>query len=255
MASRRVRDPYRPSLATRYIEVESNGHVLASATGFLVKHEGRLHLVTNAHVVSGLAPDRSILHESGAVPDTICIRHLVADAVGGGARFEVRRQPLTSGFTPLWFEHPVHRREVDVAALPLDDEDVWSGVYDPWAPPRVDVGVGDDVFVVGYPFGVNADGLAIWTRASVASEFYVDYDGLPCFLVDARTRSGQSGSPVLFFRPGGYFDRFGTAKLPGLPTKPPTPGQEIDPDAPRPEVTTEELLGIYSGRVRGDADL
>jgi hypothetical protein len=55
-------------------------------------------------------------------------------------------------------------RGVDVGALPLDDcADVPIATYDPWIPRHVELGVGDDVTVVGFPFGVNTNFLAIWT--------------------------------------------------------------------------------------------
>ena len=127
--------------------------------------------------------------------------------------------------------------------------------YDPWLPRHVDLGVGDDVTVVGFPFGVKVIALAIWTRASIASEFDFDYEGLPAYLVDARTRSGQSGSPVIFFRTGAYFEKYGAIVMPNMQTPRP-PGTPIDDDQPRPRSGfTEEFLGVYSGRVNVDSDL
>ena len=128
-------------------------------------------------------------------------------------------------------------------------------IYDPWLPRYVDLGVGDDVTVVGFPFGVNVNALGIWTRASIASEYDADYEGLPVFLVDARTRDGQSGSPVIFFRTGGYLTKYGALQLPPI-KEPRSPGAPINEDAPRPDVpTTLEFLGVYSGRIDERSDL
>ncbi len=103
-------------------------------------------------------------------------------------------------------QHPVHGRRVDVVALPLRN---WSGTelypYDiTGAAPALKVGPAEGVSVLGFPFGLAGGGaFAIWTRGFVASEPDVDYADLPAFLVDARTRPGQSGSPVIAYSSGG----------------------------------------------------
>ena len=57
----------------------------------------------------------------------------------------------------------------------------------------------DDVFVIGYPWGLSGSGgaLPIYKRGSIASEPAIDYLGLPRFLIDCRTSAAMSGSPVL----------------------------------------------------------
>jgi hypothetical protein len=113
------------------------------------------------------------------------------------------------------------------------------------------------VTVVGFPFGVNTDSLAIWTRASIASEFDADYNDLPLYLVDARTRDGQSGSPVIFFRTGAYFEKYGSIVLPNMDQKfVRRPGAPISDEDGRPTSGfTEEFLGVYSGRINAESDL
>ena len=98
--------------------------------------------------------------------------------------------------------------------------------------------VTEDVFVVGFPFGYKSTGYdgwyAIWNNGTIASEYekelVIPVDSLlneneyivaDAFLIDAKTREGQSGSPVL-------------------------------------AMVTEDnakLLGIYSGRTNKDSSL
>lgn len=62
----------------------------------------------------------------------------------------------------------------------------------------------DDVFVVGYPWGLSGGtkALPLFKRGSIASEPTIEIDGLPKFLIDCRTASGMSGSPVIGQRHG-----------------------------------------------------
>jgi len=97
--------------------------------------------------------------------------------------------------------------------------------------------VADFVNIVGFPFGVTAAGaIAIWTKGAIASEPEIDFDMRPCFLIDARTRQGQSGSPVIAYSPGGptVMEDGSLAILTG---------------------TAVNLLGIYSGRINKESDL
>jgi hypothetical protein len=77
--------------------------------------------------------------------------------------------------------------------------------------------VSDDVFALGYPFGIT-DPLEypIWKKGSIATEPSIAFKGLPRMLIDTATRSGMSGSPVIIKRTGihpieGNDERFGTA--------------------------------------------
>lgn len=78
--------------------------------------------------------------------------------------------------------------------------------------------------------------MGIWTRGAIATEPEADFGGLPRFLIDSRTRPGQSGSPVLFYSAAGLVPTRdgGSAMYSGPVTK---------------------LLGVYSGRINGQSDL
>ena len=119
---------------------------------------------------------------------------------------------------------PMH---VGVAAMPYDiTTRSWP----------MSVEIAGPVSVVGYPFGKDASGTAIWATGFIASEPCLDFEELPVFQIDCRTRPGQSGSPVIISSVGGY--------------KPGGGGMVV-----RPNQSFVKLLGLYSGRIHGESDL
>lgn len=139
----------------------------------------------------------------------------------------------------MWQEHPVHGRAVDVVALPLTQlHEVQLYPHEVLPPAQqVDVHVTTELYVVGVPYGIMHGGaMAIWTRGTVASEYEIDFENLPCFLIDARTRSGQSGSPVIFHSTGGMVKfQGGNSQIGGG--------------------VSRRCWAFYSGRVNADSDL
>jgi hypothetical protein len=232
------------------LETEARGVDLGKvATGFVIQRDSRAYLISNGHVFSGRNP-RTLT--STHCPDAVRFKfwHL-----GTEPKLVDVHEPLLLDSQPLWLEHPILGDKADVVALPLtaaNADQIPS--YDPWRPRYVEIGVGDDVTVVGFPFGANVERLAIWTRASIASEYDADYEGLPVFLVDARTRNGQSGSPVIFFKTGAYFTKRGALAMPQMDAPRP-PGAAIDENEPPARATAEEFLGVYSGRIDSESDL
>ncbi len=70
----------------------------------------------------------------------------------------------------------------------------------------------------------------------IASEPDINYENLPVFLIDCRSRKGQSGSALIAHRNDGtYSDSRGNQILAG-------------------SVATK-FLGIYSGRINDESDL
>src|SRR5580698_6704689 len=169
------------------------GLELGTGTGFVVEHDGAPYLITNYHVAAGRNPiDRQPIHPSGAVPDTLRIVHLMSvrqDRIEWQHRDEYALEPGTD--QAMWLHHPVHGPHVDVVALPLRNT---GGVelrpYSLTGDKLVlKAGPSEGVSIVGFPFGITGGGaFAIWTRGFIASEPDVDLDGLPSFLIDARTR-------------------------------------------------------------------
>jgi hypothetical protein len=118
----------------------------------------------------------------------------------------------------------------------LDDVEVIP--HDPWATAvNVAVVVARPLSIVGFPFGMTGGGaFGVWIQGTVATEPELDYGGLPRFLIDSRTRPGQSGSPVLFYAHGGTVAMAdGSTAVFGGPV--------------------EQFLGVYSGRINAESDL
>jgi hypothetical protein len=213
-----------------------NGQELAQGTGFVVTQNNQPYLITNYHVAAGRNPiNGQPMSSTGAIPDALKIFHLFP-----GARWEPREERVLDAETEtaLWLHHPVHERTVDVVALPL--KNVANAELHPYRYqnlPDIKAGPAEGVSIIGFPFGLTGGGnFAIWTRGFVASEPEVDLDGLPRFLVDARTRQGQSGSPVITYSPTGLN---ATSRGVTLSAGPPI----------------SKLLGVYSGRVNKESDL
>lgn len=228
----------RPSVASLLIQMTANGQDLATGTAFAVQRNGLTYLVTNRHNLSGRrSDDNQSMHRSGATPDAITIVHNKAGSVGEW--MPVIEPVVNADGAPLWLEHPDFKSAVDVVALPLTNlDDVAIYPHDPWAgQPAVSSGVATSLNIVGFPFGLTGGGaLAIWSRGTVATEPDVNFDDKPLFLIDSRTRPGQSGSPVIFYSDNGMVAM--------------ADGSSAMFNGP-----VERLLGVYSGRVNSESDL
>ena len=138
-----------------------------------------------------------------------------------------------------WIEHPAGRA-IDVVALPLKNTGSDVAVYPlSLALSETDMvpQVAMPVSIIGFPYGIaTGTGLPIWKTDHIASEPDVDFDGRPAFLIDATTRAGMSGSPVVLRLLGGYHTKSGALMM--------------GASSPR-----TKLLGLYSGRIHGDAEL
>jgi hypothetical protein len=149
---------------------------------------------------------------------------------------------------PVWLEHPTLGPDMDVAVVQLDALPDQL-VVQPWETsnrPPAESGwplltAGQDVFILGYPYTLSTGPFPLWVRGTIASDpgfgYQIDDKSLPLFLVDARTRKGQSGSAVMRHRPAQ------TIFL--MPDG--TPKRTLGDQA--------ELLGVYSGRTSDDSDL
>jgi len=140
---------------------------------------------------------------------------------------------------PLWIEHPVLRENADFVALPLtqlDDVEIYP--YDlNNTGPDILIGPSSSISVIGFPFGIRAGGsLGVWATGFIASEPEINFNNLPIFLIDCRTRPGQSGSAVIAYRSGGTVALAnGSSAIFGGPVY--------------------KFLGIYSGRINQESDL
>jgi hypothetical protein len=227
----------RPSAQSLFIQMQFNGQVLSSGTAFLVAGRTGPILITNRHNVTGRHQETGQpLSKTGGVPNELLILHNQRGQLG---RWLARVEPLYADDVPLWVEHPALKERADFVALPLtavDDVEVYP--YDPANPGvRLRVAPAGIVSVIGFPFGIRAGGgLPVWATGFYASEPDIDYADLPIFLIDCRTRPGQSGSPVIAFGSGGMaaMDDGSTAVF---------------------DKAFWRFLGIYSGRIHAESDL
>jgi Trypsin-like peptidase domain len=214
-----------------------NGNVLSSGTGFIVISKIGPVLITNRHNVTGRHQiSGKCLSKTGGIPDSVTIYH--NDIRSIGKHVQRIERVLKDDGSPAWHEHPTLGPKADFVAVPLRSlSTVQIYSYEPYdSGPKISCNVTDTVSVIGFPFGLKASGLAIWATGFIASEIALDYDNSPCFLIDCRTRQGQSGSPVIAFRSGGMIrlEDGSTAAFKGAIMR---------------------FLGVYSGRVNDESDL
>ena len=226
-----------PSVKSLLIKMCYKGQPLTIGTSFVTNSRKGPVLITNRHNVTGRHQQTGQpLFSTGELPNEISILHNRENHLG---EWIERTELLYISNIPRWIEHPTHKRKADFVALPLTElEDVQLYHYDLYnTGPRILYGPADIVSVVGFPFGIQAGGsLAVWATGFVASEPSIDYNNLPIFLIDCRSRPGQSGSAVIAYRGGGMVAIEGgsTSHFSGPVTR---------------------FLGIYSGRINEQSDI
>lgn len=220
------------SLVSVRLVLHRAGESTGMATGVLVHNEKRWFLVSNYHVLAGRDPiTNTPQNQHGLLPDEVqvWIRRSPKHFDWGAWRF-----PLLDRTQMPLFAHAAVPPVVDLTALPIE-------MPEGAAPQALPLGlcwedlfteVGMEVAVVGFPFDITGGGvLPVWKTGHIASEPLVPLPDLggPCFLVDASTRGGMSGSPV--YQRSYGFHRTEDGKLQS------------------PSGTRTKWLGIYSGRV------
>ena len=223
----------QPSFQSLFVEVLALGQPISTATAFVGKADvGRALLLTNRHVVTGRHQDTGqMLSSTGAIPDELRIWPNARTELG---QFVPVHMPLLTDGQPNWFEHPTLGEHADLVALQLPDRaDIAIYPYRVLALTHMSIEPAQVLSVVGFPFGEKTGpSFAVWATGFVASEPEIDHGGRPVFLIDCRSRPGQSGSPVILHQ--------GFRKT----------REHAAEDEP-----SSELLGIYSGRINSESDL
>lgn len=218
---------------------------IGTATGFLVNASDGYHLVTNWHVLTGYAPDDGGPAGSSAAPPTfVDIDFHNPDDL---QRPATHRYPLYEVGRPRWRVHSSLDSHVDIAALTVDfggtfalhpGRAVHLQGYELDYQYEMKLEPSMDVSVIGYPYGRRSAGsLGIWVRGTVASEPELDFEGDPIFLIDCRSRRGQSGSPVIAYRSAG------------------APVHHANGHTIVRGSAVWQLLGVYSGRISEQSDI
>jgi len=182
---------------------------IATATGFIIQYNNHNYLITNWHVVTGKDPISGKIEDPlGRTPTDLSIWYH-GDTIG---TWFLKTEPLYSSTgSPKWIEHPLGQK-VDVVAVPLSIQtDIHIYPFDlGLANTDMIPEVAMPVSIIGFPFGLSGPGkFPIWKTGHIATEPDLDYDDLPVFLIDATTRPGMSGSPVVLRLPGGYQTKSG----------------------------------------------
>ena len=221
------------SAVSRYIRMYYGQTLLASGTCFFVMSVDGPVLVTNRHNFTGRnnITDEP-LHKELAIPD-----HAVVTMHGPHeVHYHIDLADHTNPGAPAWTEHPTLGAKADIVALPVKEMTNIIGdsvsLKNDWH--RWDIG--SELHVIGYPYGQIGGPFPIWSKGFIASEPDVDVSGLPVFLIDCKSRPGQSGSPVFaHFRAGAVVEHEGRTF--------------------QAKKSMNYFVGVYSGRLRSDSDL
>ena len=183
-------------LATTRVATHAGSRALTSASGFFFRRGSRLFVVSNRHVFADAAnahfPDRIEIGLHTDVQDLT--RHAVVSL------------PLyAADGRALWREATDSGGVVDVAAMEIPPGQVPAKAtlhaFDEshLAMRGETVAIGDALTIAGYPLGFHdtIHHLAVARGASIASAYGVRFQRQGCFLTDARTHRGSSGSPVV----------------------------------------------------------
>ncbi|WP_296768330.1 trypsin-like peptidase domain-containing protein [Thiobacillus sp.] len=237
-----------PSLKSLYIEMYFGDTLLSSGTAFLVANDQSSHcaLITNRHNVTGRHQETGecLDKKHCATPDNIHI-YFHKPPLDLGEWHCVKLPLYKDDGSPWWIEHPRFGASADVVALNLNwGSDVKKLPY--YLKTDIDraklvVQPAEAISVIGFPFGLSSTGrFPIWATGFMAQELGIVTPDNQTFLIDCRTRQGQSGSPVIAYRANVYTyvsenGQISTNMAPGT--------------------VKWEFLGIYSGRVNPESDL
>jgi S1-C subfamily serine protease len=186
------------------------GAQIGTASGFFYTRGEDLFLVTNRHVCRDEA--------TGSNPDVLRLTlHTDANDLKKTASLDI---PLYHHGKPVWRTHPTFK-DADVALVKLDVAAVKKKFIikafskDSFLPADLPLNPGEDVFVMGYPYGVHDTvfALPIFRSAMIASSYGIPFQGQPFFLTDANLHPGTSGSPVVTKPKSAWVDDKGNTRL------------------------------------------
>ncbi|MGL4311010.1 MAG: trypsin-like peptidase domain-containing protein, partial [Paracoccaceae bacterium] len=174
-----------------------NGNEISTGTGFFLEHNGSVYLISNLHNFTG----RDIFtgkHLSNTLAEPDEIHYLVFEN-GDPNRPKMDHVRIrTSDGEPMWISHPSGNAIIDIAAIQIDVPPADALPINKIPQEKIYPNVTSQVFILGYPAGVQNHITPIWKSGNVATEIDLPFNGLPVFLVDSSTTSGMSGSPVIF---------------------------------------------------------
>jgi hypothetical protein len=235
------------------LEALFNDQPLSHATGFfyygLMDQKPNYWLVTNWHVLSGRDPvTLECLSPTAAVPNRVRLKVVLNRSsplyVGRDDTFLFQEQTLQlyddSG-QAAWYQHKEKSNRADIAVANLGGAAFgeWEivGINQIAFQTDMKIEIGNDVHVLGYPLGFSHFmNTPIWKKGSIASEPHMEtLESRGRIIIDATTREGMSGSPVVMRAKTHYISENGSIKA--------------YPNATR-------LIGVYASRpILGKAEI
>jgi hypothetical protein len=239
------------TLAVTKLDLFFNKNYITSGTSFIYRFAKKYALITNWHVLTGIDPNTNKnLDRWAARPNRVeFYLNVFTERFG---QFEVKpfSAELLCDEQPIWFQLPQSSPSIDIAMIELDAiierfgeiedrighlqggqmlvslDEQNNPKFAYHAYPRI----GSEVFILGFPKGIGQGSFPIWKRGSIATEPLHGVgtpEGAPVILVDALTKDGMSGSPVLYFGSEDIVGDYG-------------PGSR--------DISMPHIVGVYAGR-------
>lgn len=197
------------SLASIYIQAQKGTKPLWAGTGFFLKVKNTIYLITNNHVVGGeyhtdeFKRDHKNDSMRDIIPDILRIR--LYDKKLGSFKFETIGLEDSKGnllYKKIYGDEKNSNSLLDAIAIPITGlneiiDRLQINGYDSSTIGKIPLYDSQQLFVIGYP--QNTDNFyPIWKSGTIASEPNFTAIGFSTFYIDATTRKGMSGSPVVF---------------------------------------------------------
>lgn len=200
---------------------------LSNATGFFIAgvKDGapNVWLVTNWHVLTGrnAQPPHEALHSQGCIPNRIRINLILKSnqaeyltvAPGQLLLKEIFIGLYDENGAALWRQHP-QKSAFDVGVLdlqPIVEQFEMRGINQLALQNDMAIQIGNQVFILGYPLGFHHFiETPIWKSGVIASEPNLETpESRNRVVIDATTRQGMSGSPVIMRQKTHYLSEQG----------------------------------------------
>lgn len=194
------------SLSSVFIELyitEESPKPIAIGTAFTIKpNTPDWFLITNWHCVTGRNPETNNPISDLCDPAIMKVYFHAKNKIG---KWEiVTINLINENGQKLWIEHN-RGSEIDVVAIKINPLESIE-LYDLCASINGNdliVEPSDNCSIIGFPKGLSYGGkFPIWKTGHIATDYQIDWNNLPLFYIDATTRKGMSGSPVVSIKDG-----------------------------------------------------
>lgn len=188
---------------TTQITIFKSGNILGTASGFFFNKNGKKFLITNRHVV--------IHKDKKHYPDSIKLELHHSNKTDLKHNHKMTINLYNDNGVQNWIEHENYNiLQCDVIAIPLNSKvldyinlSIFNNSSITFVTPEStdipEINPFADVVVIGYPLGFydETNNLPVYRKASIASQYGVNFNNKPYFLIDVNLHPGTSGSPVV----------------------------------------------------------